>query len=137
MPVSDVIAGRYILNRRIDLGWIGVIKGDKECARKWLEELFALSLNGKESNMGISLASFDLNDYTKGERCPSEAVIPSTFPILKAMVLLRLPPVALVLSHNGQTERATELLALTFSHRDSPLTILVERSPLWWLHETL
>jgi hypothetical protein len=57
----------------------------------WLEELNALSPNRTESNVGLSLASFDLNDYTKAERCLSEAVVPSTFRILKAMVLLILP----------------------------------------------
>ncbi len=106
------------------LGHVAVVREDYAAGRRHFQEALSIDPTTLDANLGLSLAACGLGDYAMARQSLGAALRFTSGYGTPAMVMSYLPAAALILTHEGERERAVELLALAFHHPTSPLELL-------------
>ena len=106
------------------LGYLALVEGNYQEGQRLFEKVLSPSTASAEASLGLVFAACGLGDYTLARRCLQKVLGSSTPYHTPATADLVLPAAALILAHEGEWERAVELLALAFDHPVSPKDLL-------------
>jgi predicted ATPase/DNA-binding CsgD family transcriptional regulator len=104
-------------------GYLALVGGDDQKAQFLFEDILSAKTS-PESSLGLTFAVCGLGDYSSASRHLQDALQTSPPYRNPVMMILCVPAAALILAHEGEPERAMELLALAFHHPASPIKLL-------------
>jgi ATP/maltotriose-dependent transcriptional regulator MalT len=110
----------------IALGYLGLVEKDYRKVEEIFEEIFTSLNESPEGSLGMVYAACGLGDYSTAKKNMQKALQPSSPYRIPLMATLCIPAAAIILAHEGETERAVELIALASHHPTSPAKMLAK-----------